>query len=259
MTIAEAQKIQRINIFGYPVDITTRKAALEFTISHMESRQGVQVVTLNPEIIAAADKIPELANIIRKAELILPESTGIMLAIKSMGLNKAEKIPGIEFSEELMKNCAEKGLKVGFIGAKQEVIDALNIETGKKFPGLNIVFSHHGYFKDENLNEILEKLVEADPHLLFVALGSPEQEFFIAGHRNFLPKTTMIGVGGSFDVWAMKVKRAPSIFRKSGLEWFYRLIAQPSRFSRMFPVLPLFFLRIIFDRKNLKTDFFKNR
>lgn len=249
------EKSEKANIFGYPVDVTTRENALNMVLSCMQHRKGLHVVTINPEMIAAADKNPELATILKDAGLVIPDSTGIMLALKSLGIKKAEKIPGIEFSEKLMKKCEEKGYKVAFLGGTQETVSSMNTEIQREFPGLNVVFSCHGYFKEDELFKIHEELVKATPHLLFVALGSPGQEFFIKNTGNLLPETTMIGVGGSFDVWAKKVKRAPLVFRKSGLEWFYRLITQPFRFKRMFPALPLFFLRIAFDRRNLAQDY----
>ncbi len=251
MTQVLTSNFKRANIFGYPVDIVTCEDILKFTLEKIKSNQGMHVVTINPEIISAADKNPELARIIREAELVIPDSTGVMLAIASLGDSSAEKIPGIEFSEKLMKKCEGKGVKTAFLGGSPDIVNKMNTEIQKRFPGLNVVFSHHGYFNESQISCIRQELVELAPDLLFVALGCPKQEFFIKQHRNLLPKTVMIGVGGSFDVWAKKVKRAPVFFRISGLEWFYRLITQPSRFRRMFPALPLFFLRIILDRRSL--------
>jgi len=245
---------EKAYVFGYPVNITTRKKAVNFIVNCMEKRQGIHIVTINPEIIAAADKNPELAKILKEAEFVIPDSAGIMLAVRSLGITETEKIPGIEFSEELMKKCAKKGFKVAFLGGNEDTIELLNIEINKMFPGINIVFLRHGYFQDNESKNISGKLAQAEPHLLFVGMGVPKQEFFIKNNKKILNKTVMIGVGGSFDIWTKKVRRAPVLFRTFGLEWFYRLITQPKRFSRMFPVLPLFFLRIVFDRKNLKLS-----
>lgn len=237
--------MERANIFGYPVHICTQDEALNYVVSAMHDKCGMQVVTINPEMIMAADKTPELASILRQAELVIPDSVGIMLAIKSMGIFNAEKIPGVEFAENLLKICAEKGFKAGFLGGAPDVIEKLN------FRDVNVVFAQHGYFKPEDEEDIVKKIQQAEPQLLLVGLGCPKQEYFINKYKNLLNKTVMIGVGGSFDVWTKKVKRAPIIFQNFGLEWFYRLITQPDRFNRMFPVLPLFFLRILFDRKHL--------
>ncbi len=243
--------MKKINIFGYPVHLAKKQEALEYVLSLIKNSQGGHVVTINPEIIAAADKNAKLANIIKNAELILPESSGIMLAIRSLGVFDAEKIPGIEFCEALLKKCPENGYNLGFLGGKPGVLEKID------FPGVNIVFSHHGYFEDEEY--ILEQLKQSRPQLVLMGLGSPKQEFFINKAKEVLPNAVMIGVGGSFDVWTKKVKRAPVLFRFFGLEWFYRLVAQPERFNRMFPVLPHFFLRVVFDRKNLGKKYENER
>lgn len=235
--------MKRASIFGYSVDLTCPEDALKRTVSAMETSNGLHVITINPEIIAAADNDSGLAGIVKSAELVIPDSIGIMLAIWSMGEFKARQIPGIDYSERLLKLCAEKKLKVAFLGGQPGVIEKI------KIPKVNVVFSHHGYYEDENC--IIEELNKAEPDLLLVGLGSPKQDYFISKARNLLKSTVMIGVGGSFDVWAGKVKRAPAVFRHLGLEWFYRLVTQPKRFTRMFPVLPQFFLRILFDRKKL--------
>ncbi len=241
--------MQKAKIFGYPVQITTQEEAVGFVLDAMQNSRGMHVVTINPEMMATADSSPELSDIIRQSGLVIPDSTGIMLAIKSLGIFNAEKIPGIEFCEKLLEICAEKGLRAAFLGGSPGVVQKL------EFPGVNIVFSGHGYFKDEQIGEITGQLQKSMPHLLLVGLGCPKQEFFIRKIGKDLPETVMIGVGGSFDVWAKKIKRAPVFFRIFGLEWFYRLLAQPERFKRMFPVLPIFFLRIMFDRKNLDRKY----
>jgi len=243
-------KQKRAHVLGYPVDLVTKEEALNFAESFMQIETGLHVVTINPEIILAAEKNPELDAIIKKAELIIPDSTGMELALRRLGFD-IKKLAGIEFSEALIARCAQNNYKVAFLGATQEVIDLLQKELKLKYHEINIVYARNGYFSDNDMTEITSKLQEINPHLLLVALGAPRQEYIISKYREALPHTVMIGVGGSFDVWAKKVKRAPVIFRMFGLEWLYRLIKQPSRFSRMFPALPLFILRtVIFPKSN---------
>lgn len=249
------KNVQKTCIFGYPVDITTCEDLTSFVLDCMKTRQGIQIVTINPEIINAADQNPELAKIIREAELVIPESTGIMLALKSIGIFKAEKIPGIEFCEKLMQKCQENEFKVAFLGGSAETIKSLKIELQEIFPTLKAVFFHHGYFNKDNSEKIINDLKNAEPHILFVGMGFPKQEFFIKYNKNVLNKTVMIGVGGCFDVWSKKIKRAPVLFRRFGLEWFYRLLTQPYRATRMFPVLPLFFFKILFNRADLRKEY----
>lgn len=253
MEIIKENAEKRAYVLGYPVDLVTKEEALDFALGCMKQKKGLHVVTINPEIILAAEKNPELDAIIKKAELIIPDSTGMELAIKRQGF-KTKKLAGIEFSEALIGKCAENNFKVAFLGATQEVIEQLQVELKLKYPQINIVFARNGYFSDSDMPEITDKLKESNPDLLLVALGAPRQEYIISKYRESLPSTVMIGVGGSFDVWAKKVKRAPVIFIMFGLEWLYRLIKQPSRFSRMFPSLPLFILRAAILKENSRKE-----
>jgi N-acetylglucosaminyldiphosphoundecaprenol N-acetyl-beta-D-mannosaminyltransferase len=132
------------------------------------------------------------------------------------------------------------------VGAKPEVVKNAVANLKSEIPELNIVYNHDGYFKEDD--EIIDKLVETSPDLVLVALGSPKQEFFINKLKQKLPKATMIGLGGSFDVWAGAVERAPEIYQKLGIEWLYRTIKEPKRFKRIFPTLPLFLLKVFRER-----------
>jgi len=245
---------KRACVLGYPVDLVTKEAALDFTENCMESGNGFHVVTINPEIILAAEKNPELEVIIKKAELIIPDSSGMELALRRLGFN-IKKLAGIEFSEALIERCAKNNYKIAFFGATQEVIEALKKELKMKYSEINIVYARNGYFSENDMPEIAAELKELNPHLLLAALGAPKQEYIINKYREILPNTVMIGVGGSFDVWAKKVNRAPALFRIFGLEWLYRLIKQPSRFSRMFPALPLFIIRTVILKQNSRKEY----
>lgn len=248
-------KQKRACVLGFPVDLVLEEEALNIAESYIKSKKNLHVVTINPEIILAAEKNQELAAIIKNAELIIPDSTGMELSVKSLGYNNIKKLAGIEFSEALIERCAKNNYKTAFIGATQEVIELLQTELKTKYPELNIVYTRNGYFKEEDIPEISENLKQSNPDLLLVALGAPKQEYFIKKHMEILQGTVMIGVGGSFDVWAKKVKRAPVIFRMFGLEWLYRLIKQPSRFSRMFPALPLFLMRTLLLKEKMRKEY----
>lgn len=252
MTNTENSKQKRALVLGYPVDLFQKEEALAFAAGFLQRGENLHIVTINPEIILAAEKNPELDAIIKKAGLLIPDSIGMEIALRYSGCKEAKnakKMAGIEFSESLVKICAENGYNIAFIGGTQEVIEKLQREMEFKFPDIKVVYARNGYFGDEEAQGIIEELKKVSPHLILAALGSPKQDYFINNCMNELSGAVMIGVGGSFDVWAKKVKRAPVIFRMFGLEWFYRLITQPSRFSRMFPALPLFIVRAVLTRK----------
>ncbi len=243
----------RAYILNFPVDLINLEEAVSFTENCIKSGIGGHVVTLNPEMISQASKNPDLNEAISQADLVIPDGVGIAIALKKLGI-KIKQLPGIEYSEELIRICAEKGYTLGFLGASGAVVENAVKELQLKYPDMKVVFINDGYFIPDQEPEIIEKLKKSSPQVLFVALGVPKQELWISRYKKILDYTIMVGVGGSFDVWAKKIRRAPVLFRKFGLEWFYRLISQPQRFNRMFPTLPLFFIKVLFDNKYTRKE-----
>jgi N-acetylglucosaminyldiphosphoundecaprenol N-acetyl-beta-D-mannosaminyltransferase len=227
-------------ILGYSVDTFTMEEAIEYAYSN-----GGQIVTINPEMIEMAQKLPEFAKIISNADLVVPDGVGVEIGLKILG-NSVRRIPGIELGKQLIVKFSKAGKSVAMVGAKPEVVKNAVANLQSEIPELNIVYSHDGYFKEDD--EIIDKLVETSPDLVLVALGSPKQEFFINKLKQKLQKAAMIGLGGSFDVWAGAVERAPEICQKLGIEWLYRTIKEPKRFKRIFPTLPLFLLKVFRER-----------
>lgn len=229
-----------VKILGFNVDKFTFDEAVEYATAH-----SGQIVTINPEMISTAQKDSEFATIINNAELVVPDGIGVQMGLKLLGEN-VSRIAGVELGKELIIKFSNNNKSVAMIGAKPEVIDLAVKNLKNEIRNLNLVYKHDGYFDDQN--EIIEKLVEAQPDLVLVALGSPKQEFFINSLKNRLPNSVMIGLGGSFDVWAGVVERAPVIYQKLGLEWLYRTVKEPKRFKRIFPTLPLFMLKVFRER-----------
>ncbi len=227
-----------------PVDITTLDSALKCARESVENKTNLHVVTLNPEMITNAKKNKDFANVINNAELIVADGVGIKIALKLKGINQ-ERIGGVDYSRLLIKMCAKDNLRLALLGAKEEVISSLVEKLKSEFPNINIVFAHNGYF--DNDDKILNEIKNAAPQVFLCALGSPKQEFFIYRLKEMLQGCIMVGVGGSFDVFAGFVKRAPLIWQKLGLEWLYRVIKQPERFRRIFPSLPIFLFESIID------------
>ncbi len=229
-----------VKILSFGVDSFTFDEAVNYAVSHPG-----QIVTINPEMIAAAQKNEDFANIISSAELVVPDGIGVEIGLKILG-HKVRRIPGIELGKALVEKFAQNNKSVALIGAKPEVVQAAASNLKAEFPGLNIVYSKDGYF--DNDEEVISKIIEASPDLVLVALGSPKQEFFINSLKTHLPNSTMIGLGGSFDVWAGAVERAPKFYQNLGIEWLYRTVKEPKRFKRIFPTLPLFVLKVCKER-----------
>ncbi len=238
---------KRCRVLGYSVDLLTFGEAVDFILNKIKNNIGLHIITINPEIIFAADKNRELSEIIKASELVLPESSGIVKALSFKGI-KQEQIPGIDFSKRLLQKCAVLNYPVALIGAKEHVIIKAVNNLKKELPSLNIVYFHDGYFEKED--EVINEIVKNKPKLILCALGAPKQEMFIKKCKKIYNNGVYIGIGGSFDVWAGEVKRAPKIFQKLGLEWLYRTIKQPERIKRIYKTLPVFLFRAIIDSVN---------
>lgn len=227
-----------------PVELCNIKEALSYAQNAIDSKVNYQIITINPEMIMNAQKDEAFFNILNNSDLNIADGVGVKLALKLQKINQ-EQIRGVDFSRELIKLAAQNNYKVAFLGAKEEVVNLARANFLKEYPNLNFVYVRNGYF--DNDEEIIKELTNANPQILLVGIGSPKQEEFILKLKSKLQGCVMVGVGGSFDVFSGLTKESPMIWRKLGLEWLYRTIAQPERFKRIFPVLPIFLIKCIID------------
>lgn len=242
----EYLKRKKESVLGFEVDLYDFDTALQYVLQHLKENAGMQIVTINPEMIELGKKNNEFGRILNEADLVIPDGVGIKLALKIKGINQ-ENIPGIEFSKKLIKLCELEGYTIGLLGAKEEIVQKSAENLRAEFSSLNITYVHNGYFDNQGKVLIAQELAAIEPRVVFVALGAPKQEILITELREQMPHTVFIGVGGSFDVWSGVVKRAPKIWQKMGLEWLYRTIKEPARFKRIFPTLPLFLIRVTIE------------
>lgn len=227
-----------IDTFGFEEAVNRAKILID-------GRKVSQIVTINPEMFETAQKDNDFTNIIKEADMVIPDGVGVKIALKLNGVN-TERIPGIDFAYRLLEEAAINNIPAAIIGAKEEVVTKAVDNLIKKINGLNIVYCHNGYFEDDN--KIYEEINLKSPKLILVAMGSPRQERFIYNAKKVLKPALMIGIGGSLDVWSGNIKRAPKLFRIIGMEWLYRTITQPSRIKRIFPTLPVFLIKSITKR-----------
>ena len=204
------------------------------------------VVTANPEIVMKAREDAGYKGIIQSADYIVPDGVGILLAAKIMKQPLQERIAGSDLMMDLLGFAEEQGLSCYFLGAEPDVNDQAVREALKKFPHLKVAGHHHGFFSDDD--QVAETVQQSRPDIILVALGFPRQEEWIAKHIGTFEKGVFIGVGGSLDILAGKVKRAPEKWIKFNLEWLYRILQQPFRVKRIVKVFE-FMIRIVFKRK----------
>jgi N-acetylglucosaminyldiphosphoundecaprenol N-acetyl-beta-D-mannosaminyltransferase len=212
----------------------------------MSAGQQSTLIAVNPEKVIAAQQNAELRDLINSSTYQIPDGVGILLASKLKGGNINSRVTGVDMMDRLIRFAAEENHKVFLYGAKEEVVAEAKRKLEEKYPTLNISGYENGYIKDNN--ELVRKINDSQAELLFVAMGSPKQELWI---RENMPKLHTVkvfqGVGGSFDVFAGHVQRAPEVFRKSGTEWLFRLAKEPKRFKRQL-ALPKFLAKILFSR-----------
>jgi N-acetylglucosaminyldiphosphoundecaprenol N-acetyl-beta-D-mannosaminyltransferase len=233
-----------IDILGIPIHQVTREELLGLLRKRMESGIATWRVTANAELIVRAGDNPALAEALHRADLLVADGSGVVWAARSLGSFLPERLPGIEIGEEMIKWAAKEGLGVYFLGAEPGVAESAIDRLSDKYPDLMIVGHHHGYFSQWEEQGILERIADLKPDILLVALGAPRQELWLDRNIRQLGVPMAVGVGGSFDVWAGRVKRAPAWTGDLGLEWLYRLVTQPWRARRML-ALPRFVYRVI--------------
>lgn len=244
---------KRTNILNVPVDMVDSQEAMQIFRELMKIGECRLIVTPNSEIIVNASKDPELKRIIEQADLIIPDGIGLVYASRILGVPLTERVTGIDFLDAILGYLEETGQSIFFLGSKPGDGDNPGVaemaveKMREKYKNLKVAGTHHGYFKESDEENIIKAINDSGADFLCVALGSPKQEKFVARHREKLNVKGTIGVGGSLDVWAGTLKRAPEFYRNHGLEWLYRLIQQPSRYKRM-AALPLFMGKVVVSR-----------
>ncbi|MEG0388067.1 MAG: WecB/TagA/CpsF family glycosyltransferase, partial [Niameybacter sp.] len=218
-----------INILDIPVDRITMEDATRRISEFVNSSSYHMVFTPNPEIVMLACNNTDFKEVMQRADLIVPDGIGVVLASKILRDALPERVAGYDLVQNTMKQAADKGYRYYFLGSKPGIAEQASQKMRTKYPGIQIVGVRDGYFKAEDEPAIIEEINNSHANILLVALGAPRQELWIDKYSSQLQHVRVaIGVGGSLDGMADVVKRAPEIFQKLGLEWFYRLACQPT-------------------------------
>ena len=235
----------RTDVLGVGFDGLTIDEAVAHAADCIKNRSGAYVVTPNPEIVWLCRDDPALKNAVSSAELVLPDGIGIVYGAKILQRPLKGKVAGIDFASKLMGTLAEAGKSVFLFGAKPGVAEKAAQNLKEKHKGLVFTGTADGYYKDDG--PIIKRINETKPDFLLVCLGAPKQELWMAANKDKLDVGLMAGLGGSLDVYAGTVQRAPKSWQKMHLEWLFRLVKEPRRITRMMK-LPLFLLAVIGQR-----------
>lgn len=225
--------MKRIELFSCPMDVATRRETVELIRCRVESNRFTQHVVVNVAKIVHMQRDSVLAASIRACDIVNIDGMGVVWAARMLGVDVPERVAGVDLFDDLLAMAAERGFPVFLLGATPVVVQATAEIIGERHPRLIVAGYHHGYFWDDE-PAIVEKIGASGARLLFVAITSPKKENFIDRWRTQLGVDFVMGVGGTFDVVAGKVRRAPVWMQRYGLEWLYRVIQEPGRMWRRY-------------------------
>ena len=215
---------------GLPFDRETMSSAVERCLQWCAGpRTSRTVVTANAGILCMMRRDPELRQACQSGDLILADGMSVVWALRVASTPVPERVAGIDLMSRLLVAGASRGLRVFFLGAREEVVRPLADSCATKYPGLVVAGYRNGYFSAADHSAVVEQIRESRPHMLFVGMPTPFKQVFLEHYRARMDVPVLMGVGGSFDVLAGFVARAPSWLRSLGMEWSWRLLMQPRK------------------------------
>ncbi len=241
-----------VEILGVKIDKVTEAEALEIAKGFLESDGVSKIYTPNPEIIMSARDDGEFKKIINDADLCTADGIGVVYGAKILKDPVPCRVAGFDLTCNILDYMKDTPYGVFLFGAKPGVAEIAKGKLEEKYPGLKVVGTNDGYFTEADVPTIIEKINSSEAKLILVCLGAKKQEKWISENKDKLTSIRLaMGVGGTIDVFAGNVKRAPKIFIKLNLEWLYRLAKQPTRIGR-FAALPKFIIAVLRSRKGMK-------
>ena len=235
----------RIEMMGCFIDNLSMAETLQKIDGFIQSGKPHQHVAVNVDKLVKANKDPSLRKIINDCALINVDGMPVVWASRLLGKPLKERVAGIDLYTALIQRAAEKGWRVYLLGASEEVVRSVKAIHEKQSPGLKIAGFRNGYWQPEEEAAVVSSIADSRPDLLFVAISSPKKERFLGAYQAHMKIPFAMGVGGSFDVIAGKIKRAPPWMQQCGLEWFYRFLQEPAKMFKRYFVDDLMFFWLL--------------
>jgi N-acetylglucosaminyldiphosphoundecaprenol N-acetyl-beta-D-mannosaminyltransferase len=229
----------RINVLGVPIDRVDMSDCLSRIEGFIGSGVPHLIVTADASGIVQAQSDPGLLELYKNADLVTPDSAGVLWAAKRQGQPLKERVSGVDIVDQICRLSSEVGWRIYFLGAAPGVAEEAAERLRLKHPGCNIVGTRHGYFPPESDAVVAAEVAESRPDVLFVGMGIPRQEKFIRATQEIVGAKASLGIGGSFDVFSGHVKRAPKTLQRLRLEWLWRLLQNPKKIGKVM-LLPRF-------------------
>ncbi len=229
-------ELNTVNILGTPVHTLTQVQALDHLEQAIEQRRNVHIGVVNAAKLVNMGRDPVLRESVLASDLILPDGIAVVWASKLLGTPLKERVTGIDLMNGLLARGQSKGFRVYCLGATEEVSAKVEQEINRLYPGTIVAGRRNGYFDDSEEAAIAQDIANSKADILFVAITSPKKERFMAKWNETMQVPIVHGVGGSFDVMAGVVERAPESWQKLGLEWLYRVKQEPRRLWKRYLV-----------------------
>ncbi len=242
-----------IEVLGCRLDLLDQTEATDAILRFAHDGSGALVVTLGTEMVVHAQHDPAFRAVLNESTLSLCDTVGVLTVARQSGAALRERVTGVELVERLCQRAAKEGLPVYFFGGAEGVAADAAAILEVRFPGLIVAGTRNGFFGSEEEDAIAESIRASGARIVFVGLGSPRQELWLARNLSATGCGAGIGIGGSFDVISGRVKRAPMIWRRLGIEWLYRLMREPQRVRRQL-ALPYFVWLVALDRLGMRKQ-----
>ena len=240
--------LKQVEILGVNVNSLTMAQAVEAVQQFIAEKKVALVATANAEMLMRATQDEELKDILNQADLVVPDGAGTVWAAGHLGEPMPERVAGCDLAQELMREAPSRGDRVYFFGSAPGVADKAKAKAEELYPGIQVVGVRNGFFSEADEPQIIADIRAAKPDILLAALGVPKQEKWLKKHMQELQVPVSIGVGGTLDVMAGVMERAPLWMQKAKLEWLFRGLKQPSRAGRLL-ALPKFVLKVVASKK----------
>jgi N-acetylglucosaminyldiphosphoundecaprenol N-acetyl-beta-D-mannosaminyltransferase len=248
-TFAPPAEENRINVLGVPVDRVDMTGCMARIQEFIASGKPHLIVTADASGIVQAQTDPSLLQIYESADLVTPDSAGVLWAAKRQGQPLSERVSGVDIVDRVCRSSSELGWRIYFLGAAPGVAEEAAERMRLKHPGCNIVGTRHGFFPPDSDEVVAAEIAESKPDVLFVGMGIPRQEKFIRATEDITGAKVSLGVGGSFDVFSGRVKRAPKTLQKLKMEWLWRLMQNPKKIGKVM-LLPRFVSLVLRTKRN---------
>jgi len=243
--------VKSLEILGCRLDPIDSNAAAARILTLAREARAAQVVTLGTEMVVYAQHDSRFRTILNDSALSLCDTVGLLAVARRRGAPLRERVTGVELLEHLCAAAAAEAMPIYLLGGAEGVAEAAGANLKLRFTGLKIAGTHSGYFRDDEIPAIVRAIAAGGARLLFVGMGSPRQEYWLAQHLHETGCGAGIGVGGSFDVIAGRVERAPRFVQRLGLEWLYRLVKEPRRWRRQL-ALPRFVWLVLLEELGMR-------